>query len=234
MALVPYPYAEPGEHRHFDTKAIRRLLDCYQQEPLGSMWVVMLAGALRWCEAAGLRWSDLGWDDGIVTVRQKVARHLGHGRPGQNSGSGWRVEPYTKTPRGMRDALLIDFGWEALRYERRQAEARGEDVEGDTLIWHRADGGPHSYELAWKHWRQFSADNALPKLHLHELRHTTAMQLYALTGDLKLVQDQLGHESIMTTAKVYARGKVDIRLRAGAAAYQEAIMKVSEAVSDRG
>jgi len=39
----------------------------------------------------------------------------------------------------------------------------------------------------------------------HALRHTCATRLLAMTGDIKLVQEWLGHRDIKTTAQVYAK-----------------------------
>ncbi|MBS7458849.1 tyrosine-type recombinase/integrase [Coralloluteibacterium stylophorae] len=39
---------------------------------------------------------------------------------------------------------------------------------------------------------------------IHALRHTCATRLLELTGDIKLVQEWLGHKDIATTSKVYA------------------------------
>ncbi|WP_235172469.1 tyrosine-type recombinase/integrase [Xanthomonas citri] len=48
----------------------------------------------------------------------------------------------------------------------------------------------------------------------HCLRHTCATRLLARTGDLKLVQEWLGHTKIETTASIYAKILVDTKVRA--------------------
>lgn len=44
---------------------------------------------------------------------------------------------------------------------------------------------------------------------LHDLRHTSAMRTLRATGNLKLVQKQLGHSDIATTARFYTDALVD-------------------------
>ncbi|MGW8273837.1 site-specific integrase [Xanthomonas axonopodis] len=48
----------------------------------------------------------------------------------------------------------------------------------------------------------------------HCLRHTCATRLLARTGDLKLVQEWLGHTKIETTASIYAKVLVETKVRA--------------------
>lgn len=49
---------------------------------------------------------------------------------------------------------------------------------------------------------------------IHALRHTCATRMLLATGDIKLVQDWLGHSSIQTTASVYAKVLVRHKLDA--------------------
>jgi len=39
----------------------------------------------------------------------------------------------------------------------------------------------------------------------HALRHTCATRMLGMTGDIKLVQEWIGHRDITTTARVYAK-----------------------------
>lgn len=48
----------------------------------------------------------------------------------------------------------------------------------------------------------------------HCLRHTCATRLLARTGDLKLIQEWLGHTKIETTASIYAKVLVETKVRA--------------------
>lgn len=60
------------------------------------------------------------------------------------------------------------------------------------------------------------------KLRWHDLRHTAGMRTLRATGNLKLVQKQLGHSSIATTARFYADAAVE-DVRAGMEATAAAI-----------
>lgn len=62
-------------------------------------------------------------------------------------------------------------------------------------------------------WRRSKAKHSVEDFRFHDIRHTTATRLLRETGNLKLVQRLLGHESITTTMK-YAHATTD-DLRAG-------------------
>ena len=57
--------------------------------------------------------------------------------------------------------------------------------------------GARQVELRFAHWLE-QADIAR-RLSVHTLRHTFASRLYETTGDLRLVQEALGHRNITTT-----------------------------------
>jgi site-specific recombinase XerD len=58
-------------------------------------------------------------------------------------------------------------------------------------------------------WRRYGGEAAgLDDFRLHDTRHTRATRLLRTSGNLKLVQQLLGHEDIATTAK-YAHATVE-------------------------
>ncbi|WP_036142838.1 tyrosine-type recombinase/integrase [Luteibacter sp. 9135] len=65
-----------------------------------------------------------------------------------------------------------------------------------TITKYRAG---HVWRKAMKH-----AGVTEPECVVHSLRHTCATGLLETMGDIKLVQEWLGHTSIMTTARTYA------------------------------
>lgn len=52
-------------------------------------------------------------------------------------------------------------------------------------------------------WRKFLDKHNLPRIRLHDLRHTTAMLLRTYGADLKSIQSQLRHTKLATTTDIY-------------------------------
>lgn len=61
---------------------------------------------------------------------------------------------------------------------------------------------------------------------IHSLRHTCATRLYELTGDIKLVQEWLGHACLATTEAIYVKTTIGVKLR-GVEALNQAMIEVS-------
>jgi hypothetical protein len=65
-----------------------------------------------------------------------------------------------------------------------------------------------------RHFRQLSDQAGLPPVRLHDLRHGAASLALAAGAELKTVQDQLGHSSIVLTADTYISVLPDVARQA--------------------
>lgn len=98
----------------------------------------------------------------------------------------------------------------ALREQRKQqateqlaAEAAW-DNSGAGLVFRNPDGSPVSPNALSHHWRHVVAASGLPKLRLHDLRHTHATLALAAGVHPKVVQERLGHSTVAFTLDVYS------------------------------
>jgi integrase len=66
-----------------------------------------------------------------------------------------------------------------------------------------ADGRPVRPEYLTHRFRQICRELGLPPIRLHDLRHCAATVALASHTDLKVIQQMLGHSSIVTTADTY-------------------------------
>lgn len=190
------------------------LLAAVENDRLCALYHVALTLGLRRGELLGLRWSDVDWENGTLTVARQVSEDVGRTIA---------IVPYTKNdeirvlPIGadllerlrQRRALDDAEGKHAQRKAAEQAEQAGAPVplvrwNADDLIFCSTTGTfihPSNFN------RRFAA--LIKRLGLpadtspHTLRHTALTDL-AVHGEAKAVQSIAGHADIDTTMRIYA------------------------------
>lgn len=83
-------------------------------------------------------------------------------------------------------------------------EAAGQSLDPGAPLWVGKRGRltARGLQLMWK--RAVEAAGLPTELSIHSARHTLAVHLLRGTGNLRMVQKQLGHASPATTANMYA------------------------------
>jgi len=72
------------------------------------------------------------------------------------------------------------------------------------------DGTPLHPDWITRRFRRLVVTSGLPPVRLHDLRHGAATLAHAAGADLKTVQEQLGHTSIVLTADTYTSVLLDL------------------------
>jgi integrase len=155
--------------------------------------LIALCG-LRRGEAAGLRWCDLDLDNRIAVINSQSKR-IG----------GMIVQGPPKTEASRRTIALDHTTVAALRRHRhqQQAELAARGVDGGGYAFTNIAGQPISPDRLSINFTKLIAASGLPPVRLHDLRHGAASLALQAGADLKVVQDQLGHSSIVLTADTY-------------------------------
>jgi hypothetical protein len=81
--------------------------------------------------------------------------------------------------------------------------AVGEDYLDSGYVFTRLNGDPMAPDWLSRYFRRLNDVSGLPPIRLHDLRHGAASLALAAGADLKVVQDMLGHSSIVLTADTY-------------------------------
>jgi integrase len=197
-AAAKPPVPAKYEHTTWTAEQLARFLDSIQGERLAAAFVLLATTGMRRGEALGLRWGDVDLAVGrlsivqtITTVRDKM------------------VMSPPKTARSRRSVSLDSVTVAALRdHRRRQNEERlrvGEAWSNTSdLVFTNEVGEPvHPSAFSYS-FESFVRHSGVPKIRLHDLRHTYATVALAAGVHPKIVSERLGHATIAVTLDLYS------------------------------
>ncbi len=202
--FVDPPRCEREEMRSLSPEQVQQYLAVFDRSVLGAAIATAIGSGCRRGELLALRWSDVDLDQGTLRVARSLERVTIRTAKREHCELRFK-EP--KTKRSRRTIALPPFVLERLRRHRlEQAErffSAGSRPDGSTLLFER--GGlpwnPNTFGLTFA---RIARDAKLPKVRLHDLRHSFASLLLAGGADLKTVSTALGHSTIAVTADTYA------------------------------
>jgi integrase len=183
-----------------DPAQVRAIVEAAEKvEPAlaATLLLAALTGARRG-ELCALRWSDVDWHAGTLTIARSVY---------EVAGGGW-AEKSTKTHQARRIGL-DDFALEVLRRHRRNVDALcadlGLDVLPDGFMFSRSPVGAEPYrpDVLTKFTIRMAKKADVPT-HLHALRHFSATQAIGAGYDAVTVGARLGHADPSVTLRVYS------------------------------
>jgi integrase len=191
--LVDPPRTERAELRILTAPEARRLVA--GGDPL---WILLVGIGCRLGEALGLRWTDVDLEAGTVSItgglRPMPKRFRAKGQPRLA-----RVEP--KTDAGHRTVALPPVVVLALAAHRTATADRPASVAGYVFTTPR--GTPLDARNVSRAWALERTRLELPKVRIHDLRHTAASLMLARGFTLEDVKRVLGHSSIQLTSDTY-------------------------------
>ncbi len=188
---------ERREMKTWTAEQLRAFLAFTKDEPLYSLWHTLAMTGMRRGEGLGLRWEDVDFEAGRLAVRRAL---IPSGRDVVVS------EP--KTARGRRSIAIDPETVSVLRAQAaRQLVQQAQWQEGwtDSGYVFTLENGEHLNPEAVTRWfRQAVRKSMLPKIRLHDLRHTHAT--LALQADVhpKVVSERLGHATVSITLDTYS------------------------------
>lgn len=188
------------------------LLTTLKGHELEALITVALATGMRHGELTGLEWNDINFDEGSVFVRRTVNR-LGRYK---------YVEREPKTEQSKRKIQLPPFALQVLRehyllQQERRLKA-GASWQDHNLVFCNKRGGYLHPDVLCRQFYQLLDKAGLPRMRIHDLRHSAATILLSKGVNPKVVQEILGHSDITMTLGVYGHVLPVMQ--------QEAIMKM--------
>jgi integrase len=200
VADLADPPKQRAHRRHeinvWTAEELHRFLGICAGHRFHPAWFVASHTGMRRGEVLGLRWSDVDLDRRRLSVSQAVilvAYEL--------------VVSDIKTDTGRRTIDLDERTVAVLRgWRTRQLEERllvGSEYEDHDLVFARPDGAPTNPDLFSQSFDRLVARADLPRIRLHDLRHTHATILLKAGVPVKVVSERLGHAGPAFTMSVY-------------------------------
>ena len=197
---VTLPKIEKRKKQLLTKEQIIKLIEVANTHKLGAFIKLGLMSGMRHGEMLALRWADIDFETGILSVVHNVARVyvLGHNF----------VEGDPKTDDGIRKIVLPQFVRDALCAHRKCQQAvrkeAGAKWQNRDLVFCTRTGG---YIDSGKNLRRFHRvleEAGLPKMRVHDLRHNVATFLAnVLKYPPHFIQALLGHSDIAITLREY-------------------------------
>ncbi len=189
------PRLRRREMRVLGAEQSRAFLSAALKTHYGPVFAIALTTGMRPSEYLALKWQDIDWVRGTVSVVRTLEKVSG----------GWRFAE-TKRARSRRIIKFQDWVLETLknlqaRTIRRSGCSRPDNPE---LVFTSPAGRPIYSDKLAKRFKAILGHNGLPMIRLYDLRHTAATLALSAGVPPKVVAEQLGHASAAFTLDVYS------------------------------
>jgi len=172
-------------------------LDAAREHRLFAAFFLALTTGLRRGELLGLMWQDVNLEDRYISVQRSLLRSQGA-----------LVLQDVKTKSSRRLVALPDITVRVLQehYERQMGERAlyAEAYQNTGLVFCAENGAPQDPDNFRRTFNMLIEKAGVPKIRIHDLRHTHATLLLAAGMHPKIVSERLGHAEITTTMNTYS------------------------------
>lgn len=195
----------------------RLFLESAMQTECGPVFAVALTTAARPSEYLALKWQDINWKRGTVSIARTLERMRG-------------VWGFAETKRARSRRVIKLQEWvldllQDLRSERRPEPAGSSWSGASDLVFTMPSGQPIDSDKLARRFKSTLEQAGLPLIRLYDLRHTGATLALAAGVPPKVVSEQLGHASAAFTLDIYSHVLPHMQ--------DEAALKVEEVLRGR-
>lgn len=184
------------EMKFWDPNQLAQFLVHIEGHRLRAAWHLGAMTGLRRGEVLGLRWRDIDLDAGRLAVRHTLVS------------VNYAIKDSTPKTHQARTVDLDPNTVAQLRQHKKDQEgeraAWGPGYHVNDLVFRREDGSPIHPDLFSQAFEAEVRRSGLPRIRLHDLRHTHATIALRAGVPVKVISERLGHEDPAFTMKQYA------------------------------
>ena len=195
------PKKNHTEKQVLNDEQLDKFIDIIKREPYWyDFFYVEIMTGLRRGEICGIKWSDINFDDGTLSIRRSITRMQGVGV----------VIGETKTGAGVRK-IIMPPSVKAL-LERKRSEA----INDWVFPHYMNPSEPLHPDSAYNKLKTLLKHAELPLIRFHDLRHTFATHAMKGGVDAKTLSGLLGHTDASFTLDTYTHVTSDMQKNASA------------------
>jgi integrase len=197
-AADPPRTSQAGNHemQTWNPEQVRTFLAALRGHRLEAAYLLAVTTGMRRGEVLGLRWRDIDFKQARLAVRQT----LGHVNYKLTFGA-------PKTMRSRRTISLDPATLAALSNHRARQRAErtalGAAYSDQDLVFAKIDGSPTHPDYFSQCFDRTVAKLPVPRIRLHDLRHTHATLGLRAGVPAKIMSERLGHANVGFTLDVY-------------------------------
>jgi integrase len=176
---------------------LRQLVDVMVADELRPLYVLAILTGARRGELVALRWQDVDLVKGAIRIT-RTAEQVGN-------------TVVWSEPKTAKSRRLIPLPAEAIPVLKAHKAAQAELKMRQRLVWReqglvftRWDGSPYIPEFITRHFGLLVQKAGVPRVRLHDLRHTHATLLLQAGIHPKVVSERLGHSTTTLTMDTYS------------------------------
>jgi len=185
-----------------------KLLEKAKADRLFALYFIALATGMRQGELFGLKWSDIDFKAGTISIQRTTAPEqveAANGIP--------KVRIGTNAPKTRKGRRLITLPASAIQILREHKKRMLKEGHLEWVFCNEHGGLLDRNHVRRRKWRPLleETNTALPNDHklptrfrFHDLRHTAATWRLSQSDSLKVIQELLGHAKITTTSDTYS------------------------------
>jgi integrase len=195
-AGIKPPKVERKQMKVLDTDGTAALIEAARHTALFVPILLAATTGMRRGEIAALRWRHIDFDRGRISIEESA----------EQSKTNVRYKP-PKSGKGRTVALAKSVMEELRNHRVHQAEAvlrLGIRLSENNFVVAQSDGSPFQPRSLTHAFQRFLTTHKLPRVRLHDLRHTHATAMLKSKIHPKVVQERLGHSTIAVTLDIYS------------------------------
>ena len=192
---VKTPKRNKQEMKTWTKDEVATFLNVAKEDRLYPLFYVAIGTGLRRGELLGLKWEDVDFENGVLSIRRTV----------QRTTEGLIVKEQTKTDSSRRTVNISPATVEVLRtHKKRQTQELLRIGRRTSFVFANSVGNVLEPRKVNEVFERLTKKAGLPRIRFHDLRHTHATLLLQQGIHPKIVSERLGHSNVSMTLDLYS------------------------------